>query len=104
MERIYLYISVFHTWHEVGGGKDPFLYLSAFSKKFLRRHGELQSVSDDLSCIQSLFTHHQRLDVPRVLLSKAVTYFLEGHRVQSLCVWEEKTDSGQLFNCNIELR
>lgn len=78
------------TWQEVGRGKNPFLNLPAFAEKFLRRHGKIQSVPDYLTSLQRISSHHQRLHGPCVLLFEAVTYFLEGHGVQPLCVWNEK--------------
>lgn len=77
---------IMNTWHEFGSGKQPLLYLSAFSQKFLCCHWKFQSVPNNLGGSQSTFPHHWGLHVPCVLLSKSVTYFLEGHGVKSLCV------------------
>lgn len=74
------------TWKEFGRGENPLLDLSTFTEKFLCRHGKLQSVLDDLTGLQCISAHHQRLHGPRVLLLKALTDFLKGHCVQPLRV------------------
>lgn len=89
-----------HTWHQLRRGKDPFLYLPAFSQEFFSRHGELQSVPNNLTGLQRTSPHHGRLHSPGVLLSKAVADFLEGHSVQPLCVckiWRKWTVLNQML-------
>lgn len=83
------------TWHKFSRGKNLFLYLSTFCQKFLCCHGKLQSVFNNLSSFQSLFPHDWWLHIPCVLLVKAVTDFLEGHRVKALSVYNNMENGGK---------